>query len=101
MALEIKKREKDARIALKLREKNRKEAIKSAKIAARTQGKGKSIKELLGGELWFEEKVCLYTYVYVCVHVEKCWIKLSRKQMKTGKGRTEVKEGDGEIGNRK
>lgn len=65
MAIEIKKREKEARIALKLREKNRKEAIKLAKIAARTQGKGKSIKELLGGELWFEEKVC----VFVCVCV--------------------------------
>ena len=68
MAIEIKKREKEARIALKLRERNRKEAIKSAKIASRTQGKGKSIKELLGGELWFEEKV----YIYVCVSVCMC-----------------------------
>jgi hypothetical protein len=69
MAIEIKKREKEARIALKLRERNRKEAIKSAKIASRTQGKGKSIKELLGGELWFEEKVRVCVCVCVCVSV--------------------------------
>ena len=69
MAIEIKKREKEARIALKLREKNRKEAIKLAKIAARTQGKGKSIKELLGGELWFEEKVCVFVCECVCMYV--------------------------------
>lgn len=68
MAIEIKKREKEARIALKLRERNRKEAIKSAKIASRTQGKGKSIKELLGGELWFEEKV----YIRVCERESVC-----------------------------
>jgi hypothetical protein len=57
MLIELKKKEKEARIALKIREKHRKDAIKSAKVAARSQGKGKSIKELLGGELWFEEKV--------------------------------------------
>ena len=55
--MEQKKRDRDARVALKAREKNRKEAIKSAKIASRSQSKDKSIKELLGGELWFEEKV--------------------------------------------
>lgn len=64
--METKKKEKEARIALKAREKNRKEAIKSAKIASRSQGKGKSIKELLGGELWFEEKVRT-SFVTVCV----------------------------------
>ena len=55
--MEQKKRDREARVALKAREKNRKEAIKSAKIASRSQSKDKSIKELLGGELWFEEKV--------------------------------------------
>ena len=57
LLMEQKKRDREARVALKAREKNRKEAIKSAKIASRSQSKDKSIKELLGGELWFEEKV--------------------------------------------
>ena len=59
MVMEQKKRDRESRVALKLREKNRKDAIKNAKIASRSQLKDKSIKELLGGELWFEEKVNL------------------------------------------
>ena len=57
MVMEQKKRDRESRVALKQREKNRKDAIKNAKIASRSQLKDKSIKELLGGELWFEEKV--------------------------------------------
>mmetsp|Transcript_11219 Transcript_11219/g.10830 ORF Transcript_11219/g.10830 Transcript_11219/m.10830 type:complete len:534 (+) Transcript_11219:266-1867(+) len=55
--LELKRKEREAKSALRDREKSRKIALKLAKVASRSEIKGKSIKELLGGELWFEEKL--------------------------------------------
>jgi amino acid permease len=46
--LELKRKEREAKTALRTREKTRKIALKLAKIASRSEIKGKSIKELLG-----------------------------------------------------
>jgi hypothetical protein len=60
-ALERRMKAKEAK---KVKEKQRRDVIKAAKLASSNVGvknrlktEGKSIKELLGGEIWFEEKV--------------------------------------------
>ena len=60
---EILERRSKAKEAKKEKEKQRREVIKAAKLASnisvkdRLKNEGKSIKEMLGGEIWFEEKV--------------------------------------------
>lgn len=54
---EVKARKRAARQALKEKNSARKEAFKVAKQAAQRSGGSTRLKELLGRELWFEEKV--------------------------------------------
>ena len=61
---EVFERRTKAKEAKKVKEKQRREVIKAAKLASsnisvkdRFRSEGKSIKEMLGGEIWFEEKV--------------------------------------------
>lgn len=64
MALEVRKKQRAAAAAEKERDRHRREMLRAAKTLAKRQQlelgvlvDGKSIKELLGKELWFEEKV--------------------------------------------